>query len=241
MRSRAPRGAPRLDRRHDLVGGRTWSQHGDRTRAFELGHVDVRDDPTDHHRCVEPDRAQRVDDGGRQREVRAVVHREPDDVDVLLERCGRDVLGRLAEPAVDDLHARVPQDPGDDLDAAVVPVEADLGDEHPPHAVARSVHVPNTTSSADVTSPTVAYAATASSSAGKRFTVGSAASSVTRASASSTAPSSRSALTCLSLVSWRASTAGSMYSVGGCSSSPSVKSFTPTRIHSPRSTLRWKS
>ena len=56
--------------------------------------------------------------------------RQPDDVDVLLERGGGDHLGRLAKAGVDDLEALVAQAPGEDLRAAVVAVEAGLRDEH---------------------------------------------------------------------------------------------------------------
>ena len=40
-----------------------------------------------------------------------------------------DLLGGLVEARVDDLHPGVSQRPGDDLDAAVVAVEAGFGDE----------------------------------------------------------------------------------------------------------------
>ena len=76
-----------------------------------------------------PGVAQRGDDARRDGEVRAVVHRDADDVDVLVARDGGDGLGRLPQARVDHLHARVTQRAGDDLDAAVVTVEPDLGDE----------------------------------------------------------------------------------------------------------------
>ena len=57
-------------------------------------------------------------------------HRQPDDVDVLVDRGGRHGVGCLEQAGVHDFEAGVPQDPGDDLDPAVVTVEADLGDEH---------------------------------------------------------------------------------------------------------------
>ena len=63
--------------------------------------------------------------------MRAVVHRKANDVDVLLQGHGRDRLRSLAQAAVDDLEAGVTQDPGDNLDAPVVPVEPDLGHQDP--------------------------------------------------------------------------------------------------------------
>ena len=41
-----------------------------------------------------------------------------------------DLFGGPVQARIDDLHARVPQAARDDLGAAVVAVEADLGDHH---------------------------------------------------------------------------------------------------------------
>ena len=71
-----------------------------------------------------------VDDEWCEGHVGAGQHRQADGVDVFVD-CGRgDRLGRLEEPGVDHLVAGVAQDAGHDLDAAVVPIEADLGNEH---------------------------------------------------------------------------------------------------------------
>ena len=48
------------------------------------------------------------------------------DIRILLERSSHNLLGRLAQSGVDDLHARVPQRSGDDLGAPIVAVEARL-------------------------------------------------------------------------------------------------------------------
>ena len=58
-----------------------------------------------------------------------VVHGDPDHVDVLLRRHGGDGLRGLPEAGVDNLAAGVAQDARHDAQAAVVPVEAHLGDE----------------------------------------------------------------------------------------------------------------
>ena len=55
--------------------------------------------------------------------------READGVGVLLDHRLDDLLRRLVQAGVDDLHAGVAQRAGDDLRAAVVPVEAGLGDD----------------------------------------------------------------------------------------------------------------
>src|SRR6185503_1068142 len=55
--------------------------------------------------------------------------RQPDHVDVLLERRGRDHLRRLPQSRVDDFEALVAQTAGEHLGATVVPVEAGLRDE----------------------------------------------------------------------------------------------------------------
>ena len=64
-------------------------------------------------------------------------HREPDRVDVLLERRGDDLARRLAQAEVDDLEAAVAQRPRDDLGAAVVPVETGLRDQDAKRAPVR--------------------------------------------------------------------------------------------------------
>ena len=54
------------------------------------------------------------------------MHRQADGVSVLFLGSGHDRRGGLAQAEIDDLHAGVAQDAGDDLDAAVVAVEAEL-------------------------------------------------------------------------------------------------------------------
>ena len=74
---------------------------------------------------------EQLDHPPKQRHVRAGQHRQADRVGVLLDRGLDDLLRRLVQAGVDDLHAGVAQRPGDHLGAAVVPVEAGLGDDHP--------------------------------------------------------------------------------------------------------------
>ena len=70
-----------------------------------------------------------VDDLRDQRHVRAREERQADRVGVLLERRLGDLLGRLEQAGVDDLEARVAQRAGDHLGAAIVAVQAGLGDD----------------------------------------------------------------------------------------------------------------
>src|SRR6478672_13967724 len=151
--------------------GRAGAEHRGDARVVEEGDVGFRHDAPDDHGGACGRVAQCGDHSWCDGEVRAVVHRDADDIDVLVARDRGDGLGRLAEPAVDDLHARVAQRARHHLDAAVVAVEPDLGDEHPAaraggQATARSTQVPNTSSSAAVTWPTVTCAVTASRIAG---------------------------------------------------------------------------
>src|SRR5438270_421149 len=62
--------------------------------------------------------------------VGAGEHAEPDGVGVLLDGGGHDLLGRLVQARVDDLEAGVAQRARHALGAAVVAVEAGLGDDH---------------------------------------------------------------------------------------------------------------
>ena len=61
--------------------------------------------------------------------MRAREDRQPDGVGVLLDDGLDDLLGGLVQPSVDDLHARVAQGARDDLRAAIMAVEAWLGDD----------------------------------------------------------------------------------------------------------------
>ena len=72
---------------------------------------------------------QQLEHPREQGHVRAGQHRKPDRVDVLLDGGRRRSLRGLVQAGVDDLHAGVAQRPGDDLCAAVVAVEAGLGDD----------------------------------------------------------------------------------------------------------------
>ncbi len=114
-------------------------------------------------------------------------HRESDDVDVFLDGGDRHRLRGLEESGVDDLHAGVAQESRDDLDAAVVSIESDLGDQHPDgHSVGTSTWRPKTFSIAPIISPTVTLARAALMSAGMRFTSGSSASLVNASRANRT-------------------------------------------------------
>ena len=54
------------------------------------------------------------------------MHRQADGVSVLFLGGGHDRCCGLAQAEIDDLHAGVTEDAGDDLDAAIVAVEAEL-------------------------------------------------------------------------------------------------------------------
>jgi hypothetical protein len=62
--------------------------------------------------------------------VRSGQDREPDDVGILLESGGDDLLGCLAEAGVDHLHAGIAQGSGDDLRATIVAVETRFRNHH---------------------------------------------------------------------------------------------------------------
>ena len=62
--------------------------------------------------------------------MRAGENRQADGVDIFLHRRGDDLLGRLTQSRVDHFHPRVAQCAGDDFRAAIVSVQAGLGDQH---------------------------------------------------------------------------------------------------------------
>src|SRR5262249_31775303 len=74
--------------------------------------------------------AKQLEHTGEQIVVRARQDREADRVRILLDGCGDDLLGRLVEPCVDDLEARVAKGPRHDLGPPVMAIEPRLGDRH---------------------------------------------------------------------------------------------------------------
>ena len=76
-----------------------------------------------------PSFAQQLEHARKERHVRTREDRQRDDIDIFLDGCIDDHLGRLMKACVDDLEARIAECAGDHLRAAVVAVEARLGDE----------------------------------------------------------------------------------------------------------------
>ena len=70
-----------------------------------------------------------LDDLGDQRHVRPREQGQADRVGVLLQGCLGDLFGGLEQARVDHLEAGIAQGAGDDLGAAVVAVQAGLGDD----------------------------------------------------------------------------------------------------------------
>ena len=130
----------------DLVGRRAGREDLGNAQLLQLGDVvggDRAADGDDH--VVDALIGQHRDDLRHQRHVGAGEDREADRVGVLLDHGGDDLLGRLVQAGVDDLHPGVAKRAGDDLRATVVSVEPRLGDDdadragcgflaHPPEA-----------------------------------------------------------------------------------------------------------
>jgi hypothetical protein len=120
-----------LDPLDDRLGRRPRCEDGRDAAFLELGDVGVGDYPASENddvlaACV----TQQLDDAGEQRHVRAREARQPDRIHVLLYRSRCDLVGRLMQARVYDLHAGVSQCARHDLDASVVAVETWLGDEY---------------------------------------------------------------------------------------------------------------
>jgi hypothetical protein len=121
-------GAQELD---DLARRRARREDGGHAVRLQLLGVVGRDRPSEHDQHVLGAlRSQAVEDLRHERHVGAGEDRDADRVRVLLDRRLDDLLRRLVETGVDDLHPGVPEGSGDDLGAAVVPVQAGLRDHH---------------------------------------------------------------------------------------------------------------
>jgi len=118
-----------VDEVDDVLGGGTGEEDFGDAGLLQGGDVGGGDDAADedgdvgHAFVVEEFHELRADGV-----VRAGKNGEADDVNVFLDGGGGDHLGRLAQAGVDDLHAGVAEGAGDDFGAAVVSVEAGLGD-----------------------------------------------------------------------------------------------------------------
>jgi epoxide hydrolase-like predicted phosphatase len=113
----------------DLLGGGAGGEDGSDAGGSELVEVVVGDDAAHDDGDVAAPPADLFDHERGEGHVGAGQHRQPDGVDVLVDGGGGDGLGSLEQTGVDHLVAGVAQDPRNDLDPPVVPVEADLGDQ----------------------------------------------------------------------------------------------------------------
>jgi hypothetical protein len=124
-------GRPRRDVGDEILRGRAGAEQSPDAARPQRLHVLGGYDAAARDQDVGPAHlVQQLAHAGEQGHVRAGQDREADDVHVLLHRRRGDHLRRLMEPGVDHFHAGVPQRGRDDLGAAVVAVEARLGDEH---------------------------------------------------------------------------------------------------------------
>jgi hypothetical protein len=148
-----------LDVGGDVRHGAARPEDAPDADRLQLRDVHVRDDPADHHQhVVEPLLPHEFHQPRADLVVGARQDGEADDVGVFLHGRRDDLLGGLAEAGVDHFHAGVPQRAGDHLGAAVVSVQARLGDDDAdlPHRIGTSSYSPQTSRSASHISPTVA-------------------------------------------------------------------------------------
>ena len=119
-----------VDEVDDVLGGGAGEEDFGDAGFFHGGDVGFGDDAADEDGdVVHAFGFEQGHELGADGVVRAGQDGEADDVDVFLNGGGGDHLGSLAQAGVDDFHAGVAQGAGDDFCAAVVAVEAGLGDE----------------------------------------------------------------------------------------------------------------
>ena len=124
------RPGPVLDVGDDVRGPRARAEHLADADALQPRRVLLGDRAADEEQDVlAVVLAQHPAEVDRVLHVRAGEAREPEHRGVLLDHRAQDRLRRLEDARVDDLHPRVAQRAGDDLRAAVVAVEARLGDD----------------------------------------------------------------------------------------------------------------
>src|SRR2546425_667115 len=114
----------------DVVRGRAGAEDTLEAQLLKLGDVIVRDDAAaEEDDVVHAALLQLLHYAREELQVSTGEDGEPYDVGVLLKRGLGDHFGGLADACVDDLEAGVAEGPGDYFGAAVVSVEAGLGDD----------------------------------------------------------------------------------------------------------------
>lgn len=120
-----------VDELHNVLGGGSREEYFGDAGLLERRNVGFGNDAADKdgnvgHAFVAEEFHQLGADGV----MRAGEDREADHVDVFLDGGGGDHLWSLAQAGVHDFHAGVAQGPGDYFCAAVVAIEARLGNQH---------------------------------------------------------------------------------------------------------------
>src|SRR6266700_3184943 len=110
---------------HDLIHGGAGLEDGGDTRFLQRIYVLVGDNSAeDQQHIVHLVLLEQIHYTGNDRIVRTRKNREPDDVDVFLQRGINDHFGSLAQAGVDDFHSGVAKGAGYHFCAAVMTVEA---------------------------------------------------------------------------------------------------------------------
>jgi len=122
---------PFVDEIHDILRGGAGKKDLGDAAFLECGDVRFGNDAAENHGNVV--HAFLVEQAHKLRTksvVRAGKDRESNDVDVFLHGRRRDHLRRLPQAGVDHLHAGIAQRAGNDLGAAVVPIQPRLRNEY---------------------------------------------------------------------------------------------------------------
>jgi hypothetical protein len=121
-----------VDEVDDVLGRSAWEKDFRDAGLFQGGNVGFGNDAADKDGdVVHAFFVEEFHELGADRVVRAGEDGEADHVDVFLDSGGGDHLRSLAQAGVDDFHAGVAEGAGDYFCAAVVAVQAGLGDQHP--------------------------------------------------------------------------------------------------------------
>src|SRR5688500_1106528 len=156
----------------DLLHGGPGQKYPAHADLLEFRDIDAGNDAADdHENVVQTFLLEQRHDAGTDMHVGAGQHRQPYHVRILLKGRRHDLLGRLPQACVNDLHTCVAQGACDDPGATVVPIESGLGDYHanfrthfdnfcsdrvPDQITGTSSYSPHTSRSASHISPTVA-------------------------------------------------------------------------------------
>jgi hypothetical protein len=132
--------APLSQKVHNF--GQSSARPKDPRHAYvgQLGNVNIRDDAADENPDMLKTRfPQELQDTGNEREMGAAEKAETQPIRIFIFNGANHGFGRLPKAGINDLHTRITKRPRYHLDATVMAIETDFGEDHA-NGMGRGLH-----------------------------------------------------------------------------------------------------